>query len=70
MNGREGPNKQGGWKKFQNLIHWGQNKGGVGILEKALNDYKRTERPKQVVINNKTKIYAEACYFAMIIGRK
>ena len=40
-NKRGRPNKQGGWKKFRNLIN-----GGVGIREKVLNDYTRKERTK------------------------
>ena len=38
----------------------GQNKrGGVGILETALNGYKAAERTKQAVIKGKANIYTE-----------
>ena len=36
-----GPNNQGGWKSFRNLIN-----GGLGFLEMVKNGYKSTERTK------------------------
>ena len=41
-----GPDKQGESEKFRDLINGGQNKRGGRTLEKALNDYTRTERTK------------------------
>ena len=33
------------------------------------NDYKAAEKERQVVRKHKTKIYTEACYFPLKIGR-
>ena len=62
------PNRQGGWKKFQNLTNRSQSKWGVGIREKALNDIQGWKEQKQVVIKPKTKRYTAVRYFTMKIG--
>ena len=59
MPNKRGPNRRVG-KKFRNLIN-----GGVGICEKALNDYTRTERTIKVVMTLKSKIDTAIRYVAM-----
>ena len=67
MPNKGGSNRQGGWKKFRNLINGGGVKinGEVGVREKGVNDIQEWKEQKQIVIKHKTKIYTAERYFAM-----
>ena len=53
----EGPNNQGGWKKFQNLINGGgQTKWGVEFVKLFEMIKKQWKEQKQVVRKHKTLI--------------
>ena len=64
-----GPNRQGDWKKFRNLVNGVVEINGDGWnLRKGFKLLYKEQ--KQVVIKHRAKIYTAAPYFAIKIGCK
>ena len=65
---RREPQQTGGSENTRHLIH----EGSLGLdLEKRLTSIiKQLKEQKQAIIKHKTKIYAEARYFAFKIGHE
>ena len=61
-----GPNKQGGSGKIPGF----NDRQGSENEKRLLMIIQGRKEQKQVVVEHKTKIYTEACYFALKIGRK
>ena len=65
-------NRQGGQKKFQNLINWVGVKinGGLEFENRLYLIIQGRKEQKQFVIEHKAKIYTAVHYFAMNIRLK